>query len=162
MPAGRPRTTTPEKEELIELGRDLVSWAEEETKELRCRFCEWYSLKQGLLRREWDLMCQKPEFRVYYEQAQTLLAKRYIDGTISPSIAHRFIRIYNPDVKQDEDQQVSLSNAIPPQSDLIDLQNKNMELQAKLEKYESINNESKAESELFGSNASVQHMGRCC
>ena len=41
----RPRTITPSPEELIELGKDLLAWATEETPELRCRFCQWYSLK---------------------------------------------------------------------------------------------------------------------
>jgi len=99
---GRPRTTVPEKEELIKLGQDLVQWATEETDELRCRYCQWYCLKHGFVRKHWDLMLQKPEFRVYYEMAQASLAKRYIDGSINPSIAHRLLPIYLPEVKEEE------------------------------------------------------------
>ena len=102
-PVGRPRTTTPNDEELIELGKDLLQWATEETDELRCRFPEWYCLKQGFIKKQWDLMLQKETFRSYYEMAQAALAKRYMNGTINPSIAHRFLRIYTPEVKDDED-----------------------------------------------------------
>lgn len=43
-------------------------------------------------------------FRLYYEQAQTILSKNYIDGTIRDSIAHRFLRIYTPEVKEEENE----------------------------------------------------------
>lgn len=105
---GRPRTTTPPKDELIELGEELVKWATEETDELRCRFCDWYSLQKGLLHKEWDLMVQKPEFRGYYEKAQTALAKRYLDGSVRDSIGHRFLRIYSPEIRKEEDEVLKL------------------------------------------------------
>jgi len=91
-PVGAPRTTTPPKEKVIELGEDLVKWSEEETDELRCRFCEWYTQPDiGMLRSEFDAMCKLDEFRVYYERARAALGKRYIDGSINPSMAHRFM-----------------------------------------------------------------------
>lgn len=102
-PVGRPRTTTPEPEELIKLGEDLVQWATEETDQLRCKYAQWYCLKHGFVKKQWELMREKPEFQCYYEMAQCALGERYIDGTINPSIAHRFLRIYTPEVKEDED-----------------------------------------------------------
>lgn len=121
MVAGRPRTITPPPAELIKLGEDLVAWATDESeqakKEKRIRFCEWYSLKHGLLDKDWDNMLQKPEFLGYYKKAQTALAKRWLDGTICPSIAHRFIRIYCPELKKEEDElkifEASLKSAPP-------------------------------------------------
>lgn len=100
----RPRTSVPEHDELVELGKDLVEWATEKTKELRCRYCQWYSGKHGFLAKQWDHMLEKPEFRGYYEQAQLALAQRFLDGSVNPSIAHRFLRIYCPDVKLDENE----------------------------------------------------------
>ena len=101
---GRPRTSVPEKEELIELGKDLVAWASEKQKgELRARWCEWYSRKHFFIRAQWKHMIEKPEFRPYYEAAQTFLAEKWIDGTINQSIAHRYLRIYDPELKENED-----------------------------------------------------------
>lgn len=103
MPGGRPRTSVPEKEELIKLGEDLLSWASEKKKgELRCRWCEWYARKHFFIRAQWKHMIEKPEFRPYYETAQTFLAEKWIDGTINQSIAHRYLRIYDPELKEHE------------------------------------------------------------
>lgn len=101
---GRPRSKAPEDDELEALGRDLVEWASEETDELRCRYAQWYSVKQGISHAHWKAMIKHEIFRLYYEQAQTILSKNYIDGTIRDSIAHRFLRIYTPEVKEEENE----------------------------------------------------------
>jgi len=103
---GRPRTAIPSKEELIELGEDLVRWASAPHKKgepLRLRYCEWYTEK-GFVRKQWKEFFDKEEFSTYYERAQSILARKYIDGTVNQSIAHRYLRIYDPDVKEEEDQ----------------------------------------------------------
>jgi hypothetical protein len=106
MAGGRPRTTTPPPKECIELGKKLVKWATEKTPEdepLRCRFCEWYTLPAiGMIRAEWKLLIQVEEFWPYYEQAQAALGRRLIDGTINPSIGHRFMWHYVPEAKEQE------------------------------------------------------------
>jgi hypothetical protein len=105
MPGGRPRTCVPEKEELIKLGEDLLKWASEvQHGELRCRWCEWYAKKHFFIRTQWKRMLDTPEFRPYYEAAQPYLAEKWIDGTINQSIAHRYLRIYDPELKESEDQ----------------------------------------------------------
>lgn len=101
---GRPRTSSPEKKELIELGKDLVAWASEQTdkeKPLRARFCDWYT-DRGYIRKQWEDFRIKPEFSWYYERARTLLGRRYIDGTVNQSIAHRYLRIYDPELRDSE------------------------------------------------------------
>lgn len=98
-----PRRACPDDEELAKLGEQLVEWATEETNELRCRFAQWYSLIQGISSEHWVLMLRKPVFYAYYEQARVGLAQRYMDGTICPSIAHRFLRIFTPEVKEEEE-----------------------------------------------------------
>jgi hypothetical protein len=104
MPAGRPRTSVPEKAELIELGKDLLAWASEKKKgELRARWCEWYAKRHFFIRAQWKHMIEKPEFRPYYEASQPYLADKWIDGTINQSIAHRYLRIYDPELKEHED-----------------------------------------------------------
>ena len=103
MPAGRPRTAIPEKDELIELGKDLVNWASEQTEELRCQYAQWYCVKHGFIKKQWEHMREKPEFQCYYEQARQLIGLRYVDGSVNQSIAHRFLRVYVPEVKEQED-----------------------------------------------------------
>lgn len=101
---GRPRTCIPEKEELIQLGEDLLTWAAEKKKgELRCRWCEWYARRHFFIRKQWKRMIDTEEFRPYYEAAQTFLADRWIDGTINQAIAQRYLRIYDPELKECED-----------------------------------------------------------
>lgn len=106
MAGGRPRTVTPEPEELIKLGQELVTWASEPTKELRCRFAQWYSIVKGITHYQWDKMVEKEEFRGYYEKAQTYLGQRYIDGSVKEGIAHRFLRRYCPEVKHEENEEM--------------------------------------------------------
>jgi hypothetical protein len=102
---GRPRTAIPEKEELIELGKDLVEWASEKQKKgdpIRVRFCDWYT-DRGFIRKQWESFRELPEFSWYYEKARSLMALRYVDGTVNQSIAHRYLRIYDPEVRDEED-----------------------------------------------------------
>lgn len=104
MPGGRPRTCVPEKEELIKLGEDLLAWASTKAKgELRCRWCEWYAKKHFFIRKQWKHMIEKDEFRPYYEAAQVFLGEKWIDGTIHQSIAQRYLRIYDPELTEQED-----------------------------------------------------------
>jgi len=104
MPVGRPRTAIPEKKELIELGKDLVSWAStfpEKGQPIRVRYCDWYT-DRGFIRKQWEEFRDKPEFAWYYEKARSILALRYIDGTVNQSIAHRYLRIYDPELRDSE------------------------------------------------------------
>lgn len=103
---GRPRTAVPEKEELIQLGEKLVEWAAgkvEEGDRIRVRFCDWYTA-EGFIRSQWEKMTEKPEFKWYHERARSLLALRYVDGTVNQSIAHRYLRIYDPEVRDSENE----------------------------------------------------------
>ena len=165
MVAGRPRTTTPEYDDLVELGKELVQWATEPSEKLRCRFAQWYSLEKGILDKEWDLMLQKPEFRGYYETARAALAERFVDGSVKDSIGHRFLRIYAPEVRHREDldhthklerelekekKKIAFEfsqkqvNETPPLSQQIDLENEVMVLKAQLAESNKIINELKS------------------
>lgn len=107
---GRPRTAIPEKEELIELGKQLVEWASKKNQKnepIRVRFCDWYT-DQGFIRKQWEHMREKPEFQWYYEKARSLMALRYVDGTVNQSIAHRYLRMYDPELRDDEDKSADI------------------------------------------------------
>tara|TARA_R110002126_G_C10444796_1_gene499205 strand:+ start:1218 stop:1688 length:471 start_codon:yes stop_codon:yes gene_type:complete len=101
---GAPRTVTPEKEELIELGKDLVAWALDTEQELRYHLNQWYTLKHGFTKDQWDCMLMKPEFKAYYKKAKVSIASRYVDSSIHPSIAQRFLRLYFPDLAKEENE----------------------------------------------------------
>ena len=119
---GRPRTSVPEHDELIELGKDLVAWASDDSKEAkkekRWRFCDWYAIKHGFVKKQWEHMQEKPEFRGYYEQARAFLGLNYMDGTINPSIAHRFLRKYIDDVKDEENEEAAYKASLTKQAEM--------------------------------------------
>jgi hypothetical protein len=121
MPAGAPRTTSPPKEEVIKLGIALVKWATEKTPEdepLRSRFCEWYTLEEiGMIRRDWEALIRLEEFRMYYERAQAALGRRLIDGTVNPSIGHRFMWHYVPEAKEQEIEKMTIQAEITAKLD---------------------------------------------
>jgi hypothetical protein len=104
-PGGRPRTSSPSPEECIELGKDLVEWVTEETTEKRLLFSQWWSLKQGMLKKEWKALKEIPQFLPYYEQAQSALALKAIDGTMEKSFGHRYIRLYDRELIEEENNQ---------------------------------------------------------
>ncbi len=103
--SGRPRTSSPPPEECVKLGKELVKWATEETKEWRCLFQQWYSLEKGIRRKDWKNLILAPEFSPYYEKAQAALAKKAVDGTIEKSFGHRYIRLYDKALIDEENEQ---------------------------------------------------------
>lgn len=150
MPAGRPRTVSEDKKKCIELGKDLKKWATENTDEWRCLFGQWWCLKQGMLRSEWKTLIQTKEFLPYYEAAQQALAARCIDGTMEKGFGHRYIRLYDRQLVEEERDhmkfEAELKNKnqieLPPLTEIIELQNQNMELKARIAQLESSNNKS--------------------
>lgn len=102
MVAGRPRTVSYEKEEMIKLGEELLIWATEETDEFRFLFQQFYSIKKGIIRKDWKSIVQMPEFLPYYEMAQTILANKCINGYVSEGFGHRYLKYYDPNLQYHE------------------------------------------------------------
>lgn len=98
---GAPRRVSPCESDLIKLGEEMVAWCQQH-KPLHIKF--WYSIEKGILFSEWDTITQKPEFLPYFEKAMAIVSGNYIDGTINPSIAQRFMRVYFKDVKREENE----------------------------------------------------------
>ena len=90
--AGAPRTVSPSDAELVELGKDMVAWIK--ANKATC-FSEWYSCEKMIPRNVWKTMIQRPEFVPYYEHSMNIIAKRYREGLVHPSIAHRFLALYH-------------------------------------------------------------------
>lgn len=102
-PGGAPRTTAPPKEKIIELGKDLVQWATEETDDIRTSFSFWYSLKHGIIYTQWKRLKTFEEFRPYYEQARSALARKLHKQELEKGLAHRYVRMYDRELADEED-----------------------------------------------------------
>lgn len=100
MPGGAPRTVIPPKEELIELGIEMIQWLKNNPDAVH--YTEWYSIEKGILKKHWDDMCLKPEFWAYYEQARNILASRHMKGAVNEGIAHRYLGMYHGDLRKFE------------------------------------------------------------
>lgn len=103
MVAGRPRTVSLPKKEMIELGKEMVKWVENNNP---MHLSEWYHIEKMYTYKQWDAMTQLPEFLPYYQQALAIVAKNYINGNIPPAIAQRFLRGYYKDLKYSEDDEL--------------------------------------------------------
>jgi len=113
MPAGAPRTVSLSIEEMEELGKELLEWVliekGEDEKYPRSRFAQFYSIKKMIPRKSWKAFIQLPEFLPYYEAAQAILAQRCMDQDVmEKSFGHRFLRLYERDVVEDENDLVIL------------------------------------------------------
>lgn len=99
MVAGRPRTVSPDPEESIELGKEMVEWVSQNKP---THLSEWYSLEKYIPYKIWKNMCDMPEFSPYYEVALNLVAKNSRDGTLDKSLSQRFLSMYHRDLSQFE------------------------------------------------------------
>lgn len=105
MPAGRPRTVSLPPEEMIELGKEMVKWVEENDP---LHLSEWYTIEKLYTYNEWDTFNKKPEFVPYYEKALKLIGRKYLDkkSDVRDNISQRWLRIYFKDLKEMEDEKV--------------------------------------------------------
>lgn len=106
--AGRPRITVPTDKELIRLGKEMVEWATEPTDEFRAHITQWYSIKKEIPKNSFDLYITKPAFQDYYRRTIQALAVKYLDGTVNQSIAQRFLRLYFPELREEENELLQL------------------------------------------------------
>ncbi len=102
MPAGMYRTCSPDPEECIQLGEELLKWATEQTGEFRFRFPQWYSLKKNILRDDWKALIKTPEFRPYYEKVQSIFADKCLAEYVKEGFGQRYLRLYDRDLVEDE------------------------------------------------------------
>ena len=115
---GLRRALTPEDDQLQALGEEMIAWCLETPKkgeEKHIMFAQWYSQKKHILRAQWKAMIQHPNFRPYYEEAQIILGMKLIQGSIKEGFAHRFLRLYHADVREDDDEQAAARNKIKDQ-----------------------------------------------
>jgi hypothetical protein len=99
MAGGRPRTVSPDREQCIQLGEELVGWVAVNNP---THLSEWFSIEKMIPWKTWNAMCELPEFLPYYEQALSLVARNARNGTLHPSLAQRFLSLYHRDLKKEE------------------------------------------------------------
>jgi len=142
MSGGRPRTTSFSEEQMIELGKEMLDWIKKKPDVLH--LSEWYTIEKGFIYREWKTFIQKQEFLPYYEQSLKIIAKKYLnkESNVREGVSQRWQRIYFTDLKDQEDRdmqdkidrEAKARSDIPPLTDLVDIQNEKMMLQAELKK----------------------------
>lgn len=137
-PMGRVRTSSPDDEELEKLGQELVQWATEPTSELRYHINQFWLLEKKLSRESLKRARTNPVYRPYHDQAKAALANRYVDGSINPSIAQRFLRLYFDDLREEEDYQVRLKAELQRMQKEEDNEQRIDEIRKALKELESI------------------------
>jgi hypothetical protein len=104
MASGRPRTVSLSDEEMINLGKEMVSYVTKNKKTI-LHLCEWYTIEKGFTYNEWKTFIQRPEFVPYYEQALKIVGMKYVDknSNVRDGISQRWQRVYFGDLKESED-----------------------------------------------------------
>ncbi len=120
MPGGRPRTVSLPPDEMIALGKEMLSWVKENNP---VHLCEFWCIEKGYTDDEWDTMHVCPEFFPYYVRALKIIGIKYLkEGTgVEPRVKDRWLRHYFRDLRKQEDKdkdddvirQKSAAEAVP-------------------------------------------------
>jgi hypothetical protein len=114
----RPRTSAPKTDKEIHyLGKDLILWATEETKEKRTAFSFWYALKHGMVRKQWKALLKLDIFRPYYETARSSLARKLHNDELEKGLTHRYLRLYDREIADEEDEKARYDAEVKKQSE---------------------------------------------
>jgi len=100
----RPREFSYPPEKMIELGKEMVAYVQENKKTI-LHLSEWYTILKGYTYNEWKNFIQLEEFLPYYEQALKIVGLKYMDknSNVRDSISQRWQRIYFGDLREGED-----------------------------------------------------------
>lgn len=137
-PVGAPRTVSPDPENMIDLGEEMLLWVKNHPETIH--LSEWYTIEKGFIYKDWKTFIQKKEFIPYYERALKLIGLNYIkkDTLIEPNIKARWQRVYFGDLREQEDEdlknKIELESKqktdVPVLSNQVDLENELMLLRA--------------------------------
>lgn len=144
-PVGKPRTVSPQPDDLIALGEEMIDWVKKhpEALHLSC----WYCIHKSFTEKQWETMQDRPEFVPYYQKALKIIGHKYLDGTVNPSISQRWQRVYYKDLKKSEDQdmrdkielEAKSKTDVPILTNVVELENELMLLRAENAKLKSAN-----------------------
>lgn len=104
MVAGAPRTVSLSQQEMIALGKEMVSFAQKNKNKI-LHLSEWYTIEKMFTYKEWKTFIQREEFIPYYEQALKIVGLKYVDknSNVRDGISQRWQRVYFCDLKEQED-----------------------------------------------------------
>ena len=100
---GRPRTVSLPPDEMILLGKEMVTWVIENQP---IHLSKWWSIHKDIPDDDWDTMRKIPEFFQYYAKAMRIIGYQYIekDSKIDHKIKDRWLRVYFKDLRAQEDE----------------------------------------------------------
>ncbi len=103
MPAGMYRTTSPDPEEMIALGEEMIAWIQVNPEILH--LSQWYTIHKGFIYNEWKAFIQLPEFLPYYEKALKMVGVKYLDrdSNVREGSSQRWQRVYFADLREEEE-----------------------------------------------------------
>lgn len=113
---GRPRVFEMSEEECKKLGEDLLEWAKKPDSLLMSMF---YCVEKHIARDNWKLLVVRDEFSPYYKEAQALLAQKCINGGMEKSFGHRYIRLYDRELREDEDETARFNHDLKMKEQLV-------------------------------------------
>lgn len=117
MVAGAPRTVSPPPEELIEIGKQMVKWVEDNHP---LHLSAWWSTKEGYPQNMWDTMIERKEFTPYYEQALLMIGYQYLTkhSDVRDGISQRWQRVYFKDLRKREDADLKYAEELKRKTEL--------------------------------------------
>lgn len=116
LKVGAKRTHTPQYDDLIAFGEEMVEFFEKNPHTLHIN--QWYCRIKGVIYKDWKAMIQKPEFIPYYERAASIVALNYVDKTsnMREGASQRFLRVYYKDVRDCEDELILFQEKVKTDS----------------------------------------------
>jgi hypothetical protein len=109
-PVGAPRTISPSPDQCRALGEEYIAWLRKNPDAVH--HTEWYSIHKMMLRSEWETLVDRQEFVPYYQTARNIFAARHMKGAVKEGIAHRFLRLYLPDLVKAENEQKAYESSL--------------------------------------------------
>jgi hypothetical protein len=100
---GRPPKTFSD-EKVHELGEDLLQWVRDPEGGVgEVFYVNWYYFKHGMIRHDWHKLCERIEFRPYYEVARQIMANNLMKNKDIPqSYGGRYLAVRDDELRQEE------------------------------------------------------------
>lgn len=91
-------------EQVVELGKDLISWLNSKEGKSNAQWVNWYFLKHDMFREDWHALIKREDFRPYYNCARQLMANNImLNKDIAQSYGNRYLHRYDDELNDDEE-----------------------------------------------------------
>lgn len=109
---GAPRTVSPEPDDVIDLGKEMVEWVEANDP---THLSEWFSIQKMITWKQWNALCELKEFLPYYEIALSMVARNCRNGTLDKSLSQRFLALYHRDLRKYDHEELKVASDLKNQ-----------------------------------------------